>query len=97
MNVFPIKNKVMLKRNTVPSVTEMGIIVDTSLHQYFDNWIVEAVGPEVTLVKVGDIVYVDRDKIHSSTSTPASGILTKVKNDIAWFVHEDEIMAVLDN
>ena len=90
MKINPIKNKVMLKRNDLETVSESGLIVSTPKYTYFDSWIVEAVGSDIVDVKVGDIVYVDL----STIKTLADSVLTKVGEDKFLFVTIDQIVAV---
>ena len=94
---IPVGNRVILKMKSPeqPS-TASGIVLATADNIYFDNWIVEAIGPEVVDVKVGDIVYAD-----FNIKKPASWIVTRAEkhlpNEKVLFVTEDQIIAVLDN
>ena len=80
----------MLKRNDLETLSESGLIVSTPKHTYFDSWIVEAIGSDITDVKVGDVVYVDL----STIKTLVDGVLTKVGEDKVLFVTIDQIVAV---
>lgn len=82
----PLRNKVIVCRLRDEQTLESGLIVKGLLDTNLPRFIVEAVGPDVTMVKVGEIVFCDMQKIKS---VPYDELDT-------WIVEEENILGVLD-
>jgi co-chaperonin GroES (HSP10) len=63
MNITPLHKKVLVAENVVESKTESGIILDNanSVRESRTGTVL-AIGPEVTEVKVGDVIYLEWNK-----------------------------------
>jgi co-chaperonin GroES (HSP10) len=63
MNVQPLHSKVLIAENYMENKTESGLILDgiDSLRQTAQATVL-AIGPEVTDVKIGDVVIVEWNK-----------------------------------
>ena len=63
MLVKPLKKKVLVAENKVNQTTEAGIILDgTTSARDSKQGTVLAIGPDVTMVEVGDKVYIEWNK-----------------------------------
>jgi chaperonin GroES len=87
MNVQPLKKKVLVAENKAETKSASGIILEgaTSVNES-KRATVLAIGPDVTLVNVGDIVLLEWTKAH----------VVKVGDAQRAIVDEDNIVAVLE-
>lgn len=87
MNVQPLKKKVLVAENKAETKSESGIILEgaTSVNES-KRATVLAIGPDVTLVNVGDIVLLEWTKAH----------VVKVGDAQRAIIDEDNIVAVLE-
>jgi len=87
MNVQPLKKKVLVAENKAETKSASGIILEgaTSVNES-KRATVWAIGPDVTLVNVGDIVLLEWTKAH----------VVKVGDAQRAIVDEDNIVAVLE-
>lgn len=87
MVVKPIKNRVLVAENKVEQKTSSGIILDgTTSNRDSKTGTVLAVGPNVTLVAVGDKILLDWTKAS----------LVKVGDAQRVMISEDDIVAILE-
>ena len=87
MIVTPLKKKVLVAENKVEQTTESGIILDgTTSNRDSKQGTVLAVGPLVTLVKVGDVIMLEWNKAQ----------VVKIGDAQRVIVDEDNIVAVLE-
>jgi co-chaperonin GroES (HSP10) len=88
MIVTPLKKKVLVAENKVEQTTESGIILDgTTSNRDSKQGTVLAVGPLVTLVKVGDVIMLEWNKAQ----------VVKICDAQRVIVDEDNIVAVLES
>jgi len=88
MTVTPLKKKVLVAENKVEQTTESGIILDgTTSNRDSKQGTVLAVGPQVTLVKVGDVILLEWNKAQ----------VVKIGDAQRVIVDEDNIVAVLES
>jgi co-chaperonin GroES (HSP10) len=59
MNIKPLKKKVLVAENKTETKSAAGIILDGVGSVDTKTGTVVAIGPEVTQVKVGDVIYLD--------------------------------------
>jgi co-chaperonin GroES (HSP10) len=87
MNITPLRKKVLVAENVSESKTESGIILDNA-NSVRDSktGTVLAIGPEVTEVKVGDIIYLEWNKAQ----------IVKVGDAQRVIIEEENIVAVLE-
>ncbi len=87
MNITPLRKKVLVAENVSESKTESGIILDNA-NSVRDSktGTVLAIGPEVTAVKVGDIIYLEWNKAQ----------IVKVGDAQRVIIEEENIVAVLE-
>jgi len=86
--VTPLKKKVLVAENKVEQVTESGIILEgTTSNRESKRGTVLAVGPEVTLVKVGDVILLEWAKAQ----------VVKIDDAQRVIVDEDNIVAVFED
>jgi len=86
--VTPLKKKVLVAENKVEQVTESGIILEgTTSNRESKRGTVLAVGPEVTLVKVGDVILLEWVKAQ----------VVKIDDAQRVIVDEDNIVAVFED
>ena len=83
----PLRDKVIVCRLKDEKMLESGLIVKGLTDTNLPKFIVESVGPDVSLVKVGEIVYCDMQKIKS---VPYNEMDT-------WIVEEENILGVVDD
>jgi chaperonin GroES len=62
MNIKPLNNNVIIKRIKKEEVSSGGIVLPGGDRDEADRALVEAIGPDVTDVKVGDTVLVNWQK-----------------------------------
>jgi len=86
--VTPLKKKVLVAENKVEQVTESGIILEgTTSNRESKRGTVLAVGPDVTLVKVGDVILLEWAKAQ----------VVKIDDAQRVIVDEDNIVAVFED
>ena len=87
MLVKPLKKKVLVAENKVDQTTESGIILDgTTSARDSKQGTVLAVGPDVTMVEVGDKVYIEWNKAQ----------VVKIGDAQRVIIDEDHIVAVVE-
>lgn len=87
MMVTPLKKKVLVAENKAEQTTESGIILDgTTSNRDSKQGTVLAVGPQVTLVKVGDVIMLEWNKAQ----------VVKIGDAQRVIVDEDNIVAVVE-
>ena len=87
MIVTPLKKKVLVAENKAEQTTESGIILDgTTSNRDSKQGTVLAVGPQVTLVSVGDVVLLEWNKAQ----------VVKIGDAQRVIVDEDNIVAVVE-
>jgi len=87
MIVIPLKKKVLVAENKAEQTTESGIILDgTTSNRDSKQGTVLAVGPQVTLVKVGDVIMLEWNKAQ----------VVKIGDAQRVIVDEDNIVAVVE-
>jgi co-chaperonin GroES (HSP10) len=88
MIVTPLKKKVLVAENKAEQTTESGIILDgTTSNRDSKQGTVLAIGPQVTLVKVGDVIMLEWNKAQ----------VVKIGDAQRVIVDEDNIVAVLED
>ena len=87
MTVTPLKKKVLVAENKVEQTTESGIILEgTTSNRDSKQGTVLAVGPQVTLVKVGDVIMLEWNKAQ----------VVKIGDAQRVIIDEDNIVAVME-
>ena len=87
MIVTPLKKKVLVAENKAEQTTESGIILDgTTSNRDSKQGTVLAIGPQVTLVKVGDVIMLEWNKAQ----------VVKIGDAQRVIVDEDNIVAVVE-
>jgi co-chaperonin GroES (HSP10) len=87
MIVTPLKKKVLVAENKAEQTTESGIILDgTTSNRDSKKGTVLAVGPDVTMVKVGDVIMLEWNKAK----------VVKIGDAQRVIVDEDNIVAVVE-
>lgn len=87
MIVTPLKKKVLVAENKAEQTTDSGIILDgTTSNRDSKQGTVLAVGPLVTLVKVGDVIMLEWNKAQ----------VVKIGDAQRVIVDEDNIVAVVE-
>jgi len=88
MIVTPLKKKVLVAENKAEQTTDSGIILEgTTSNRDSKQGTVLAVGPLVTLVKVGDVIMLEWNKAQ----------VVKIGDAQRVIVDEDNIVAVLES
>ena len=87
MIVKPLKKKVLVAQNAAETKTESGIILEnaTSVGDSKRGTVLE-IGPDVTLVEIGDVILLEWTKAH----------VVKVGDAQRVIIDEDNIVAVLE-
>lgn len=87
MEIKPLKKKVLVAENNTERKTESGIVLD-GIRSMKETPIatVLAIGPDVTLVKVGDVILPDWSKAS----------VVKVSNAQRAMIDEENIIAIVD-
>lgn len=87
MEIKPLKKKVLIAENNTERKTESGIVLE-GVKSMKETPIatVLAVGPDVTLVKVGDVILPDWSKAS----------VVKVNNSQRAMIDEENIIAVVE-
>jgi len=87
MNITPLHKNVLVAENKAETKSEAGLILDTALSvRESKRATVLAVGPEVTAVKVGDVVLLDWSK----------STVVKLETAQRAMIAEENIVAVFD-
>lgn len=88
MNITPLKKKVLVAENKSEHKTESGIILEgaTSTRESKQGTVL-AIGPEVTMVKVGDVIMLEWNKAQ----------VVKIGDTQRVIVSEDDIVAVVED
>jgi co-chaperonin GroES (HSP10) len=86
--IKPLKNKVAVVRIKKKQTTVSGIILQSDVDGEVDRCKVIAIGPEVTLVKLDEILFIDWNK-----ATPGSG----PDNTPYYVVKEDDVVGVFED
>ena len=87
MIVKPLKKKVLVAQNAAESKTESGIILETAKSVGDSKkGTVLAIGPDVTMVQIGDIVLLEWSKAQ----------IVKIGDSERVIVDEDNIVAVVE-
>ena len=87
MIVTPLKKKVLVAENKAEQTTDSGIILDgTTSNRDSKQGTVLAVGPQVTLVKVGDVIMLEWNKAQ----------VVKIGDAQRVIIDEDNIVAVVE-
>lgn len=88
MIVQPLYKKVLVAENKSETTTASGIILEDALSVHESKrGTVLAIGPEVTTVKVGDVVLLEWKK----------AAIVKIGDAQRVMVSEDDIVAVIEN
>jgi co-chaperonin GroES (HSP10) len=88
MIVTPLKKKVLVAENKAEQTTDSGIILDgTTSNRDSKQGTVLAIGPKVTMVKVGDVIMLEWNKAQ----------VVKIGDAQRVIVDEDNIVAVLED
>jgi co-chaperonin GroES (HSP10) len=86
--VTPLKKKVLVAENKVEQTTESGIILEgTTSNRESKRGTVIAVGPEVTMVSVGDVILLEWAKAQ----------VVKIDDAQRVIIDEDNIVAVFED
>lgn len=83
MNMKPVQNKVILSRIDPVLTTESGIILKNPID--VDKALIEAIGPDVKYVSVGDNVMVDWSK----TARIDDNLFVTVEDEIVFIFDKD--------
>jgi co-chaperonin GroES (HSP10) len=87
MNVKPLKKKVLVAQNATESKTDSGIILEGAAStSESKRGTVLAIGPDVTLVEIGDVILLEWSKAQ----------VVKIGDSQRVIVDEDNIVAVLE-
>lgn len=84
MNVTPLKKKVLVAENKSEHKTDSGIILEgaTSVRESKQGTVL-AVGPQVTLVKVGDVIMLEWNKAQVIKIGDAQRVIVDEENIVA--------------
>lgn len=87
LKVIPLKKRVLVAENNTETKSESGIILDgaNSVRDSRSGTVL-AVGPDVTSVKVGDVIYLEWNK----------AAVVKVGDAQRVIIEEENIVAVVD-
>lgn len=87
MNVIPLKKRVLVAENKTENKSAAGIILEgaNSVRESRTGTVL-AVGPDVTTVKIGDLIYLEWNK----------AAVVKVDGAQRVIVEEEDIVAVVD-
>jgi co-chaperonin GroES (HSP10) len=88
MNITPLKKKVLVAENRSEQKTDSGIILEgTTSARDSKQGTVLAIGPDVTMVKVGDVILLEWNKAQ----------VVKIGDAQRVIVSEDDIVAVMED
>jgi chaperonin GroES len=83
MNVTPLKDRVLVAENKRENTTESGIVLQGAGFDQSKSGTVLAIGPEVTDVKVGDVIYLEWNKAAVVKVGDAQRVIIKQENIVA--------------
>lgn len=83
MNVTPLKDKVLVAENKRENTTESGIVLQGAGFDQSKSGTVLAIGPDVTDVKVGDVIYLEWNKAAVVKIGDAQRVIIKQENIVA--------------
>jgi len=85
--LFPLKKQILIKANSQEAVTSSGLILEGTTLVDSRTATVIRVGPDVTMVKPGYIVYVNWTK----------ALPVKIEGKEFNFIEEDNLVAIYDD
>ena len=83
MNVTPLKDRVLVAENKRENTTESGIVLQGAGFDQSKSGTVLAIGPDVTDVKVGDVIYLEWNKAAVVKIGDAQRVIIKQENIVA--------------
>ena len=83
MEVKPLKDRVLVAENKRDNVTDSGIILEGAGFDQSKTGTVLAIGPEVTDVQVGDVIYLEWNKASVVKIGDAQRVMVKQENIVA--------------
>ena len=83
MNVIPLKDRVLVAENKRENTTESGIVLQGAGFDQSKTGTVLAIGPDVTDVKVGDVIYLEWNKAAVVKIDDAQRVMIKQENIVA--------------
>lgn len=83
MNVIPLKDRVLVAENKRENTTESGIVLSGAGFDQSKSGTVLAIGPDVTDVKVGDVIYLEWNKAAVVKIGDAQRVMVKQENIVA--------------
>jgi co-chaperonin GroES (HSP10) len=83
MNVIPLKDRVLVAENKNENTTESGIVLQGAGFDQSKTGTVLAIGPDVTDVKVGDVIYLEWNKAAVVKIGDAQRVMVKQENIVA--------------
>lgn len=83
MNVTPLKDRVLVAENKRENTTESGIVLQGAGFDQSKTGTVLAIGPDVTDVKVGDVIYLEWNKAAVVKIGDAQRVIIKQENIVA--------------
>ena len=86
MEIKPMKKFVLVAENARKNTTDSGIILEGAGFDQSKTGTVLAIGPDVTDVKVGDVIYLEWNK----------GAVVKIGDAQRIMIKEEFIVAVVD-
>ena len=85
--LFPLKKQILIKANNQEAVTTSGLILEGTTLVDSRTATVIRVGPDVTVVKPGYVVYVNWTK----------ALTVKIEGKEFSFIEEENLVAIYDN
>lgn len=86
-NFRPLKNQVLFRKHKQPETSSSGVILNIYNDDHPNFGDIIAVGPDVNIVKAGDVVIFNH----------YGGNRVTFKGEELFFMHENEILAVVEN
>ena len=86
MNIKTLKKTVAVVRLKNPETSESGLIIKGNIGASIDKARAVTIGPDVTLLKVGDTLLVDWNKVSPTT----------IDGVPVYFLSEDDVAGVFD-
>ena len=83
MIVQPLKDRVLVAENKRENTTESGIVLEGAGFDQSKTGTVLAIGPDVTDVKVGDVIYLEWNKAAVVKIGDAQRVMVKQENIVA--------------
>jgi len=87
MKLLPLKKNIAVVRLKNKLETDSGIIIESTRSQGVDKAKVIAIGPEVDLVKIGDTLLIDWNKVKQ----------TIIENNPVFILSQDDISGVFED